>query len=174
MIRCASCASLPSTVRCKVCVDDTRLPPLAELDPEACHLGWEIQLMAFVERSTIDEAFAWVVDESDLTITPINASRSGAPDLKLETQDADPAVSGELVSERRTTDRRAADDRRGAAPAGDTSSIRVSIDKIDAFINMVGELVITQSMLSTDRRRFRYEQVAEAARRPRHAGTQHP
>ncbi|MDH5216766.1 MAG: chemotaxis protein CheW, partial [Gammaproteobacteria bacterium] len=31
--------------------------------------------------------------------------------------------------------------------AGETSSIRVSIDKVDALINMVGELVITQSML---------------------------
>lgn len=30
---------------------------------------------------------------------------------------------------------------------GETSSIRVSIDKVDALINMVGELVITQSML---------------------------
>ena len=30
----------------------------------------------------------------------------------------------------------------------ETSSIRVSIDKVDELINMVGELVITQSMLS--------------------------
>ncbi|WP_221799284.1 chemotaxis protein CheA [Oceanobacter mangrovi] len=30
---------------------------------------------------------------------------------------------------------------------GDNSSIRVSIDKVDSLINMVGELVITQSML---------------------------
>jgi two-component system chemotaxis sensor kinase CheA len=34
-----------------------------------------------------------------------------------------------------------------AAAAGESSSIRVSIDKVDALINMVGELVITQSML---------------------------
>src|SRR3546814_5536446 len=31
--------------------------------------------------------------------------------------------------------------------AAESSSIRVSIDKVDALINMVGELVITQSML---------------------------
>jgi len=33
------------------------------------------------------------------------------------------------------------------AGAGETSSIRVGIDKIDTLINLVGELVITQSML---------------------------
>src|SRR3546814_11170326 len=31
--------------------------------------------------------------------------------------------------------------------AAESGSIRVSIDKVDALINMVGELVITQSML---------------------------
>ncbi|MCW8910259.1 MAG: chemotaxis protein CheA, partial [Gammaproteobacteria bacterium] len=40
-----------------------------------------------------------------------------------------------------------AGDNKKAANAG-SSSIRVSIDKIDDLINMVGELVITQSMLS--------------------------
>ena len=36
----------------------------------------------------------------------------------------------------------------GSAASGESASIRVGIDKIDALINMVGELVITQSMLS--------------------------
>ncbi|MFQ5660205.1 MAG: chemotaxis protein CheA [Gammaproteobacteria bacterium] len=50
-------------------------------------------------------------------------------------------------SERRAgTNRRSGSDRRNGA--GESSSIRVGIDKIDALINMVGELVITQSMLS--------------------------
>ncbi|NNM61866.1 MAG: chemotaxis protein CheA, partial [Steroidobacteraceae bacterium] len=35
-----------------------------------------------------------------------------------------------------------------ARPVADSGSIRVSTDKVDALINLVGELVITQSMLS--------------------------
>jgi two-component system chemotaxis sensor kinase CheA len=35
-----------------------------------------------------------------------------------------------------------------AAPGGDSSSIRVSVEKIDELMNTVGELVITQAMLS--------------------------
>lgn len=37
--------------------------------------------------------------------------------------------------------------KKAAGKAGENTSIRVSIDKIDSLINMVGELVITQSML---------------------------
>ena len=37
--------------------------------------------------------------------------------------------------------------RSGGVAAGENSSIRVGIDKVDNLINMVGELVITQSML---------------------------
>jgi len=35
-----------------------------------------------------------------------------------------------------------------AAAAGETSSIRVSVEKVDQMINLVGELVITQAMLA--------------------------
>lgn len=35
-----------------------------------------------------------------------------------------------------------------AASAGETSSIRVSVEKVDQMINLVGELVITQAMLA--------------------------
>ncbi len=41
----------------------------------------------------------------------------------------------------------AAGDRRNAARTGDTS-IRVSVEKVDQLINLVGELVITQAMLA--------------------------
>ena len=48
---------------------------------------------------------------------------------------------------RRVGDRRQGERRKPAA-GKDSGSIRVGIDKVDALINMVGELVITQSMLS--------------------------
>ncbi len=53
--------------------------------------------------------------------------------------------------ERRQGDRRK-DDRRGGAQ--ESSSIRVDIQKIDALLNLVGELVITQSALNRFRRDF--------------------
>ncbi len=41
-----------------------------------------------------------------------------------------------------------------AAPASETSSIRVSIEKVDQMINLVGELVITQAMLAQTASQF--------------------
>jgi two-component system chemotaxis sensor kinase CheA len=43
---------------------------------------------------------------------------------------------------------RRSDDKLAVAAAGETSSIRVSVEKVDQMINLVGELVITQSMLA--------------------------
>ncbi|EIL96916.1 CheA signal transduction histidine kinase, partial [Rhodanobacter denitrificans] len=48
---------------------------------------------------------------------------------------------------------------REATTAGEGSSIRVGIDKVDALIDMMGELVITQSMLSDIGENFQPSQL---------------
>lgn len=62
-------------------------------------------------------------------------------------------VDATPVSQERRTDtaaasagRRAAD--KAASPQAETTSIRVSVEKVDQLINLVGELVITQAMLA--------------------------
>lgn len=84
---------------------------------------------------------------------------SEAPENSRETtaekaqESAAPAVSSQKAP---PSAARSAGGRNGAAPAagkaaassgGEAASLRVSIDKIDQIINLVGELVITQSML---------------------------
>ncbi len=71
---------------------------------------------------------------------------AGAP-----VSDSTPPAEDRRSGDRRSTDRRAAGSPPAAArPAGDSesSSIRVSVEKIDSLINQVGELVITQAMLA--------------------------
>lgn len=126
----------------RVTADTAELPDWASFDPEACYLGWDIELRGDVSRAQIDEAFAWVADEAELRIEPLEAT---VPPRVVENGDA--AMAGELLVERRRRDRRSGGERRGSTAAGEASSIRVSTDKIDDLINMVGELVITQSML---------------------------
>ena len=55
-----------------------------------------------------------------------------------------PAQTEAAAPERRQTDRRQVERR---TPAGD-SSIRVGIERVDQLVNLVGELVITQAMLT--------------------------
>jgi len=118
-------------------VDMTRLPALAELDPETCYLAWELTLHGAVCREQVSAVFDWVEGDCALSLTPFAAPQAsgGAPGLPSP----EPAMSVE---------RRIGLERRQPAVATETNSIRVNIAKIDALINTVGELVITQAMLS--------------------------
>ena len=122
----------------EVKMDPSGLPDFDSLDPEESHLGWEIELKGEVSREAIDEVFAWVEDECDLTISAIEA------EVEVLQAEAEPEETGQ--TERPTT---ASTQSRKPKAAAESTSIRVGIDKVDSVINLVGELVITQSMLST-------------------------
>jgi len=108
------------------CLDD-RLPPFAELDPFEAHLAWDLMLPGSVPRGVIDEAFAWVEDQCELSIEAIAPAAPQAAAVPVADADASAATS---------------------RPASEPeTSIRVAVNKVDALINLVGELVITQAML---------------------------
>src|SRR5262249_34903407 len=48
-----------------------------------------------------------------------------------------------------------------APPVADTGSIRVNTEKVDALVNLVGELVITQSMLSQIAHNFELDRLGK-------------
>ena len=124
--------------------DFSRLPRLAEMQPEDCYLAWELELRGDAGHEAVTEVFAWVEDDCDLSIEAL--VETVVPPATGKTAAEEPG-QGELLLERRSGDRRKSD-RRGSGAAADSGSIRVSIDKVDAVINLVGELVTTQSMLS--------------------------
>ncbi|MCW4455175.1 chemotaxis protein CheA [Flavobacterium sp. MXW15] len=111
-----------------------RLPGFAHLDPLEAYMAWDLGLIGKVPRSKIEDTFAWVVDDCELDIRP-----AAPPSLATVA----PAPVAEAP--------RAAAAAANAPAAGGgqeaESSIRVSVDKVDALINLVGELVITQAML---------------------------
>ncbi|HEY1033596.1 MAG TPA: chemotaxis protein CheA [Pseudoxanthomonas sp.] len=127
----------PLEVACRL----ERLPGFDQIDPLEAYLAWDLGLIGKVPRSAVDDVFAWVVDDCELDIQPMQ--RDAIPVAAVEAAVAAPV---QLVGA-------AAPAQAGAAPAqaaaNDTAetSIRVSVDKIDGLINLVGELVITQAML---------------------------
>ena len=137
----------------EVKADLSNLPELAELDPRQCYIRWEISVRGDVEKATIEELFAWVMDECELAISPLAASApppAAAPEAVTEPaadEDAVPAAAApaEPVAK---PDAAAAKAAPAAKSQKDGGSIRVGIDKVDELINLVGELVITQSMLT--------------------------
>ena len=133
-----------------VTADLQGMPDLYELDPEECHLSWKLDLVGHVSVGEIDEIFDWVEDDCDLA----KQARLVSPPDFGEQQDAgisDQRVAGVIDAgsaepELAVKSKESKNDESKAAKG--SSSIRVDTSKIDTLINMVGELVITQSMLS--------------------------
>ena len=125
-------------------VDITQLPTLEDLDPEESYISWVLTLNTNSEIDKVKEIFEWVEDECDLEITEINHEKEpavNAPDVKESNAQVTPDAATASPSEKKSPPSKA------SKSGKDTASIRVSIDKVDALINMVGELVITQSMI---------------------------
>ncbi|MCF6282931.1 MAG: chemotaxis protein CheA [Candidatus Polarisedimenticolaceae bacterium] len=132
----------------KLTCDLSALPLLDEYEAEDSYLSWDIYLHGDISRDTIDEVFSWVDDDCELAIMPLVNEAAQVVETAAATQS--PEEKLDLVDkpdDKRAGGDRRANERRKPATAG-ASSIRVDINKIDTLINMVGELVITQSMLS--------------------------
>ncbi len=140
------------------------LPAFDALDPEQCLLAWNLELTGEVPREAVTEIFEWVEDECDLEIAPLAPPAAAEGPAAVEPEPG-VAPGQELVpverrrgeDRRQSADRRSGGDRRTGTTGG--GSIRVEIDKIDSLINMVGELVITQSMLSLLGENFEMGQI---------------
>jgi len=125
--------------RVEVLVDNESLPTLDDIDPEECYQSWNINLIGGdVTEDDIIEVFAWVDDECELKITALADEENYTGVDRRDEERRESAAP----------DRRAIERRNKPAKATESSSIRVNISKVDELINMVGELVITQSMLS--------------------------
>ena len=129
--------------RIDVTADDSGLPSLDALDPEVACLNWQIRLWPTSSDLTlteIEQVFEFTIDLCELSIEQAGGDRPPPePDL--------PAASTATP-----ISRPAPDDAIGLpAPVGGTpfgSSIRVDLERVDRLVNLVGELVITQSMLA--------------------------
>jgi two-component system chemotaxis sensor kinase CheA len=134
--------------------DSSDIPALGDLEPEDCYLSWTLHLSTPVDKAAIDDIFEWVEDDCDFAIVPLMPVEQESPSQSQDigaapADEANPVCSTVPAPERRSGGerRQTPDRRRPAAASGGPSSIRVDIHKIDSLINMVGELVITQSML---------------------------
>jgi two-component system chemotaxis sensor kinase CheA len=113
-----------------VALDAAAIPSLEQMDPERCYVGWEIVLKTAAPLDSIRDVFIFVEDECELRI-----ERAAEVTPEATTVAPVAARSDAVTAES------------GKGPAG-TSSIRVSAEKLDKLVNLVGELVTVQARLS--------------------------
>ncbi len=116
----------------KVVTDTAALPAWERMDTEECYLAWDIDLVGPIGRETLTEVFSWVMDDCILEIAP-------QPVRHLAQRSIAEAV---------------------ASMDAHADTLRVSVPKVDALINTVGELVITQTMLSQITTDFSFDNLS--------------
>ncbi|TMP45822.1 chemotaxis protein CheA [Pseudoalteromonas citrea] len=128
------------------------IPDFESLSPDECFLSWRFFLTTARPESAIKEIFEWVEDDAHIEITVCGGlfeseGRSGI-NITEESSSANTAASVPSSSSapKAATSVKKVESKKPAEQS--TTSIRVGIDKVDSLINMVGELVITQAMLS--------------------------
>ncbi len=115
----------------EVTADTSALPSFSELEPTQCYLAFQVALDGAIQREQIEDIFSWVGEDAELDIREITAASGDdkpAADAPLAGRGAQPSATREPA------------EREGG-------SIRVALEKVNLLMNMVGELVITQSML---------------------------
>lgn len=134
--------------------DATAVPPLDTIDPESCHLGFDFQLHTDATREAIEAAFSFVRDDCTLVLTaPVPAE---AP---VATETTAPAATPAVVVATACAKPAKA---REVAAADDQRFIRVQADRLDAVINLLGELVIAGAGAALLARQTRQGTLIEA------------
>ena len=133
--------------------DASRLPALDALDPESCYLSWNIEMAGQIPRGKLDEVFDWVDSGCRLEFTPTGGTAPAAPSPEAPAQPPGAASAASSAETKTASPTEAKAIPPAEAPvqkaSGDSGSIRVATEKVDNIINLVGELLITQSMLSS-------------------------
>jgi two-component system chemotaxis sensor kinase CheA len=135
------------------------LPFLDTIDPEDSYLAWNIALETESGQAAVKEVFDFVDGDCDLII---EAERPAAAPPPAAASDLDIAAIMKKVREEApgiAATQAAAAALPAAIESGDASAakpsktavqptIRVDLDRVDRLINLVGELVINQAMLT--------------------------
>ena len=130
-------------------VDTGELPDFSDFDPSQCYLSWELNLLGEISREQIDDILGWIDGDCELTIEAQGVSSSDTvQNTTSPVQTTEPETTVEKVATQASSEKAPAVAKKPAPVKKGSGSIRVDIGKIDSLINMVGELVITQSMLS--------------------------
>ncbi|MDE3272620.1 chemotaxis protein CheA [Pseudoalteromonas sp. G4] len=129
------------------------IPDIHNISADECYVTWTFYLETDKGEDAIKEVFEWVEDDAEITITlcgglfgddPVEENTANEPSASESSAQTTAASKNETKNDVSPAANKAA----SKAASTESTSIRVSIDKVDSLINMVGELVITQAMLT--------------------------
>jgi two-component system, chemotaxis family, sensor kinase CheA len=134
----------------EVTADLSRLPDLGLIEPDQAYFAWDITLKDCPDRSKVEEVFEFVSGDCDLEITEEATAQEIPPIFApgLPSLDDDEPIAVPSTGDAPVEEKKAAPQAATTATESVKQTIRVDLDKVDRLVNLVGELVITQAMLS--------------------------
>ncbi len=137
----------------KVLARTDDVPLLSACDPTLCNITWQIELHTETAEDVVLDAFDFVLDCAEITITPLR----GSPEIGLTPLIAEP-LSNPAMAEDEVAHVIEANQARSISapvdkpvslpPPATSQTIRVDFERVDKLINLVGELVIKEAMLA--------------------------
>jgi two-component system chemotaxis sensor kinase CheA len=147
----------------------SNIPELDEIDPEKCYLTWDVILKTEKGTDAIKDVFIFVDDQCEITIENIDqyvkveddddlvgienlikennaAGNYNVMEMLKNLKAAETQGQAVVLAKTETKKTKQGADQHQEPDAA--SSIRVSADKLDELVNLVGELVIVQARLS--------------------------
>jgi two-component system, chemotaxis family, sensor kinase CheA len=146
-----------------------QIPPLDRIDAEKCYTSWQVLLKTSKEVDAIKDVFIFVEDQCELKITEVDEerklqrdedfldfkklisdiSKNKYPDISSLILDFEPSTTQLVFNQLAKTEiKRSKDNGEIHHENESVSSLRVSAEKLDELVNLVGELVTTQARLS--------------------------
>ena len=136
-------------------IDTSKIPDLESIAHDICYLNWKFELETRKDTKEVEEVFEFVSDDCTLSIEivggysiPTSTPAATAKNPVAETVSPTPAVAKQAPAPAQETADAAKNDNAAGNKSAGSTSIRVDVEKVDRLVNMVGELVITQAMLS--------------------------
>jgi two-component system chemotaxis sensor kinase CheA len=129
-----------------------QIPPLEQLKTDACYGSWELVYETAFEPAIVRALLELAAEGAEVRIEPVNAAPAETTQptpAQAATPATPPSAVASPTAETTATAATAAAAVNAASSKGEAQSIRVSTEKIDALMNLVSEIVIAQSMLSS-------------------------
>lgn len=153
------------------------IPPLSELDPELCYVSWTVFLTTKVSKDDIQDVFIFVNDDSKIDIRTFDIDREFSPKIGeiliqnkvITKQNLDDVIQKQMkveqilldenlvtpaqlqvamVEQEHTKNIIKKQNEVPSAQSQNSQSIRVSSEKLDMLIDIVGELVTFTARLN--------------------------
>lgn len=131
---------------CRVEAHTALIPGLEDLNADQCHLAWNLELTTNKGGNAIKDVFIFVEDESQIKIDLVNTpSAECAPSPAGAAAPASQPTAPENPAPASATATSAQTFRK---PAAKDATVRVSSERLDRLVALVGEMVMNQSRLA--------------------------